>query len=183
MLDETNRLCMECGLCCDGSFFVYVPIGDEETIENLTLCTQKTELAVTQPCTAHQDGACAIYHSGRPRACDEFQCRLLRQLKRGKLDYSTARAEIARIKQLKGKFTAEIAKHCDVAPGDGLAAIYQRFIEQSGIPSDSVAFRQRYSALLLLKASFDYLKQKNFTPNKSKPPTKDSAVPKSATRE
>ena len=104
----TDTLCTRCGLCCDGSLFADVELanGDEATaLEVLGLEIEDAdedggELLV-QPCAALKGRLCSIYPH-RPDCCRTFECRLLREVKRGEVGVKQAKEKIAEtLKQIQ----------------------------------------------------------------------------------
>jgi Fe-S-cluster containining protein len=96
----TDTLCTQCGLCCDGSLFADVELsgrGEATRLEVLGLEIEDDggdrELLV-QPCAALQGRRCAIY-AHRPECCRTFECRLMRDARRGAVSVEQAAALIA----------------------------------------------------------------------------------------
>lgn len=91
-----QSLCRRCGLCCNGTLLVYVPVEAEELRHHAAHWAQagiQVEAArIDLPCGAWQDHGCACY-AHRPQMCAAFQCKLLWQFENGQL----APAEVERI--------------------------------------------------------------------------------------
>src|SRR6266702_3789556 len=86
---DSNSLCLECGLCCNGVIFADVqlrPQDDPARLRALGLAfAQKSKSGVEkfkQPCTAFAGCKCNVY-SDRPTYCREFECLLLKGVKAG----------------------------------------------------------------------------------------------------
>ena len=77
----SESLCLECGLCCDGTVFAAMTIqaDEREYVESLGLSTTPDgdRFVAPQPCPAFQGGCCSLYTIGRPMACGAYSCRLL----------------------------------------------------------------------------------------------------------
>src|ERR1700761_4281735 len=87
----SNSLCLECGLCCNGVIFADVqlqPGDDAAKLRSLGLAFASNQ-KFKQPCTAFGGCRCNIY-SDRPQYCREFECLLLKSVKAGRTETSTA---------------------------------------------------------------------------------------------
>jgi len=90
-LNETlSSICMNCGLCCDGSLFNRVRIRNEEDrklAEKLHLTTFSLpdgKMYFSLPCPFFK-GCCSIYDRPRPNTCGKFFCEPLKKLMDGEL--------------------------------------------------------------------------------------------------
>ena len=108
----TSGLCLQCGLCCDGSLFADVELAARETtaLEVLGLEIEDGEkrepALLLLPCAAFKRKRCSIYPH-RPDCCRTFECRLLKQVESGAISIDRAEEkignafkEIARLKVL-----------------------------------------------------------------------------------
>lgn len=92
MLSEACRLCMQCGLCCDGALFGRARIleGDEFNYTDAWGVTPGRKGAgFPLPCTLLKNKVCPIY-SCRPKICGKYKCRLLRRFENGKTSFAEA---------------------------------------------------------------------------------------------
>lgn len=75
-----ERLCLSCGLCCDGSLYVSTAIRAEEvpvmTRLGVPVLKRGDQHLMTQPCAALVDLACRAYRE-RPRRCASYRCKQL----------------------------------------------------------------------------------------------------------
>jgi Fe-S-cluster containining protein len=100
----TDRLCTQCGLCCDGTLLADVELaGRKEAtrMELLGLMVDEDEEGhglLPLPCSALSGKMCGIY-AHRPKTCRTFECRLLQNAQSGAV--SVARAQ----EQIVGAFT------------------------------------------------------------------------------
>lgn len=99
-LDETlSSICVNCGLCCDGSLFNKGRIWNEEdraTAENLHLSTftqPDDKIYFSLPCPYFKS-CCSIYDRPRPLTCSKFFCEPLKQLQKGELSGAKARKTV-----------------------------------------------------------------------------------------
>lgn len=90
-----ERLCLDCGLCCNGVLFDQVVLQPADQIAALSargLKIKKRQF-FHQPCTALCGSLCQIY-ACRPTRCRAFECRQFQQVAAGKVDENDARARI-----------------------------------------------------------------------------------------
>lgn len=73
-----SRLCRECALCCDGSFFARVPLAEGEASPPAlrVVVNQAGGRYVPQPCSALVGQECSCYEA-RPKACQQYRCTLV----------------------------------------------------------------------------------------------------------
>lgn len=83
---DGSALCLECGLCCDGTVFRHTELGADEAATaralGVTLITigeagPNSYPAIPQGCPLFRDGGCSSYGRWRPKACGDYACRLL----------------------------------------------------------------------------------------------------------
>ncbi len=110
---DSNQLCLECGLCCNGVIFAdgqLQPDDDAERLSALGLVLKRpTRLGGSkfkQPCAAFDGCRCRIY-GDRPQYCREFECLLLKSVTDGKTEFvaaqriiRTARRRADKVKRL-----------------------------------------------------------------------------------
>jgi len=96
-----SSLCLDCGLCCDGTLFHAVPIAPEEAARlagRVTLTPDRRELL--QSCRALEGCRCTVYED-RPSTCRQYRCVVLSAFQSGRLDEQKARAVLAEIFALR----------------------------------------------------------------------------------
>ena len=78
---DGSSLCLQCGMCCDGTLF-----GDARLLENevelaasLGLEQERVDdgLRFRLPCSLFLDGCCSIYDQQKPAVCESYRCELL----------------------------------------------------------------------------------------------------------
>src|SRR5437879_2652756 len=97
----TNSLCTGCGLCCNGSLFADVELTNRDEASALEVMGLDIEddddddrRLLLQPCGALKGKRCSIYPY-RPDCCRAFECRLLRDVKRGAVGIDLAKEKVA----------------------------------------------------------------------------------------
>ncbi len=115
-----EKLCLACGLCCDGTIFADVKLQARDSatrlrwlgVPVLAASTKGCGPGFTQPCPALNGGGCKIY-AERPQYCRQFDCLLLKDVKAG--ETTPARA-LKLIQKARGQ--ADEARHLMQGLGD-----------------------------------------------------------------
>ena len=109
-----GRLCLHCGICCNGVLFkdVVLQPGDHlpvlgalaknrPTAGGIASATGRRNLGkLAQPCQALEaDGRCCFYED-RPRRCREFECLLFHSVREGVISSETALKRILQVQHL-----------------------------------------------------------------------------------
>ena len=94
-----TSLCIDCGLCCDGTMYSTVEINEADRQARLqkkgfNLLLQDGKSVFEQPCTAFGSGCCSIY-AQRPAMCRAYRCALLRKHDANEISTHDAKALIA----------------------------------------------------------------------------------------
>jgi uncharacterized protein len=88
-----DRLCLQCGLCCNGVLFRDVelqPGDDADRLKTLRMPVRGKAGKFNQPCTAlGADCRCRIY-TDRPSRCRSFECVLLLEVIAGETEVEPA---------------------------------------------------------------------------------------------
>lgn len=101
---DSNPICLECGLCCNGVIFADLQLrpGDDLTRLQALLPGARVKLKskskFPQPCVALDGCRCRIY-ADRPRYCREFDCLLLKNVKSGRINQDAALGTIRTARQ------------------------------------------------------------------------------------
>jgi uncharacterized protein len=97
---DPGKLCLSCGLCCNGVIFADVKLEPEDSAERLRALglpvgaprSATSTPRFTQPCAALEGCRCRVY-ADRPKYCRQFECVLFRSVAAGR----TQPAEALRI--------------------------------------------------------------------------------------
>lgn len=94
MQDPSEKLCLACGMCCDGTLhnFTYLRIEEVSQAEKLGLRVARYSREapiIWQPCTAYAWPNCQVYIA-RPQSCRQYRCKLLNTLDSGLLELARA---------------------------------------------------------------------------------------------
>lgn len=112
-MNAIDRLCTNCGLCCDGTLFadVELRLGDDlERLAQLGLALTKKgprKFAFAQPCACFDGKYCKIYDQ-RPGQCRLFECGVLKKASAGKMSVDEALKIISDAKALADTVRAHL---------------------------------------------------------------------------
>lgn len=149
-----HRLCLACGLCCNGVLFADVRLAPGGAVEPLQAAgipvrQRAKTCGFSQPCVALQaNGACAVY-ADRPSMCRQFECGLLKDVAAGELSEAGALRQIRRAQTLADKVRSLLAasgNHQDHRP---LTKRYQAVMRQPIALADGDEAGDRRGELML----------------------------------
>jgi Fe-S-cluster containining protein len=109
-LSDTLALCMQCGLCCDGTFYGSVVASRDERARlervGLRIVDQADgSMTLRQPCSALRGCLCTVY-SDRPTSCAKYECSLRKKLSAGDCTKDEALAKVTRMRNLLAQIRA-----------------------------------------------------------------------------
>lgn len=110
-MSDSSNICLECGLCCNGTLIGFVQVEPEELPEIRKIMNIEEERGhgfFLQPCSKFCDG-CTIY-SQRPKQCDLFKCGLLNAVEQKALDFDLAVEKINVVKLKKVALEKKLAQ-------------------------------------------------------------------------
>ena len=124
-MTSTPRLCLACGLCCNGAINQYTRVQVDEAgallQQGLPVQPRPEGFFLEQPCAALQpDLLCRVY-ALRPQACRRYECKLYKKHAAGLVSTDEALAIIARARRLQADetaaatFRAYLARHFEPA--------------------------------------------------------------------
>lgn len=137
-----SELCLDCGLCCDGTLFRQVKITESERAALITLGigvgAKKGAPVMPLPCGKLNGKCCTIYEA-RPGGCRAFVCALGTKLTRKEVTLDEAKAHVremqarlAVLREVLGGGDALVLRRAreamdGAAPlADGVAEAFQR---------------------------------------------------------
>lgn len=110
-MNDSSKLCLSCGLCCDGTLIGFVHLDSEELPKVKKVMDIKEVSGhgfFLHPCDKYCDG-CGIY-ADRPKACASFSCGLLKSREQKELSFNSAAETIGLVKQKKKDIQKMLAK-------------------------------------------------------------------------
>jgi hypothetical protein len=128
-----SRLCLACGMCCNGVLFHIVRLQPADSVKHLEaqglkVKRKKREPYFNQPCPFLHSCTCGIYEM-RPIRCRAFECRQLKRLENDETTEADAMLAIEEVKRRVANVEA-LLQHC-------------------GNTSTTVALAERYAQVLL----------------------------------
>jgi Fe-S-cluster containining protein len=109
--DEAS-ICVECGLCCDGTVVSHLAVRDESDLGvplaalGVTLLVEADPPVFALPCPALHERRCSVYDLHRPSACGLFECAVSSAVAAGTMARADARAVIAETVSLRDRVRA-----------------------------------------------------------------------------
>ncbi len=141
---DGSRLCLACGLCCQGLLHDWVRLRNVEVEParrlGLSIEMRQGEAMFAQPCPCHQGGRCMVYQE-RPSPCREYRCKLLRGCLSGKVSWEEGLLRVEQAQRLVAAIRGRLG-----APRPG-ASLWQQVREDGTFAGDSEA-RLEIAALL-----------------------------------
>ena len=93
---DGSELCLQCGMCCDGTLFPIATLkeGEQAFAESLGLVVESqpdgSVLGFQLRCPRFVDGGCSIYAHPRPHICGAYHCELLKGYEAGTMELDEA---------------------------------------------------------------------------------------------
>jgi Fe-S-cluster containining protein len=159
---EANALCMQCGLCCDGTFYGSVVVADDERPRlervGLRIVQDGGATAMPQPCSALRGCLCAVYEE-RPTACAAYECVLRKSVSTGARSMDEA---IAAVAQMRGLLTIiRTAFECPAS-----MSIWERILamEEPATPEAAAVAARTYAGAIAAVGELLALGRAHFEP-------------------
>lgn len=103
--ENEQTICLECGLCCDGTLFGHAELGPGER-GNLPAMIEQNVFVLDGkdffrlPCLYFRD-KCTIYDRPRAEVCGSYRCRLLSDMKEERITAVEALEIIRRAREMR----------------------------------------------------------------------------------
>lgn len=103
---EEQDICIDCGLCCDGTLFSQAVLRKSERgnlppkIEESSVTGTEADYYFNLPC-GYFAGRCSIYESRRPEVCSRYRCQILHDISGGKISAEKAKDVVSQAKVLR----------------------------------------------------------------------------------
>jgi hypothetical protein len=94
-----SKICMQCGMCCDGTLFTKAKIKNSEdellakSLGLTTFSTSDSKIFFKQPCQLFNK-TCTIYDKPRPNVCSKFICEPLKKLRTNEITFNDAETQL-----------------------------------------------------------------------------------------
>lgn len=145
-----SDLCLQCGMCCDGTLFLNASVmpGERELVESLGFSTRDAPARdmFALPCSAFLEGCCSLYSVERPHICSAYRCRPLEELEADRMTLEEGEEIIRLMRALARTLEDEMG----MKPGSFTRVALSAFIERHQPRRDP----ERYATFL---ATYDRL--------------------------
>lgn len=164
---SVDRLCPNCGMCCNGVLFADVELrkgDDARRLAELGLSLVKkgrSKMAFAQPCACFDGKLCGIY-AGRPKRCRTFECGLLQRVQAGELDADAALKTIAQTKRQAEKVRVLLRQLGQTDEGLAMTTRYTQAMSAPVDLSDHETDSERRGELMLAVDELMQLFQRSF---------------------
>jgi hypothetical protein len=152
-LSDAARLCLDCGLCCNGVLFDQVRLQPGDHAKALTARGLKIKKGqwFNQPCTALRGSLCQLYQD-RPLRCRQFECRQFRGVAAGDIRHESAAARIADVREQVAGIEAQLSA---MGGGNLRKPLAQRYATAREASPDAEGFSAVTAAMNRLQAALD----------------------------
>ncbi|MBL8950295.1 MAG: YkgJ family cysteine cluster protein [Myxococcaceae bacterium] len=136
-----SELCQQCGLCCSGALFTFLPVTEEEAKRVVPLGVRTEQrrdgrLALLLPCAVLRSTRCGAYDA-RPARCREYVCELGKAVQRRERPLDAALAVVDEAKRGLAELEALLGPP---EPGD-VRSTLQRAQQAEAREPDDVWFK------------------------------------------
>jgi len=156
-------------MCCDGTIFHYVRLQPRDSAKalialGLKLKRKRKRDHLLQPCPAHRDCQCSIYHD-RPERCRLFECKQLQKVSAGEITESEASEKIQEARERVNKILALFELAGETNSKGPLTIRFEKIL---AMPLDSAAGGEAdlRARLILEMGEFEALIESDFRPAK-----------------
>ncbi len=90
---NNKNICVNCGLCCDGTLFTFAKIRENEIIDpsfDFNVSDSDGKKGFKLGCCYLKDKTCTIYDRRPYSICSRFKCKTLQSFTENKIDYAKA---------------------------------------------------------------------------------------------
>lgn len=173
-----EKLCLTCGLCCNGVIFADVQLkrGDgAERLKELGLRLKQIRLRqneearpvqwkFSQPCAAFDGCHCRIYED-RPKHCRAFDCALLKSVNAGEVKVSDALLSIEKARRRAEKVRQLLRKLGDKDESIALSVRFRRMVKRIQQTNVKPQTAETFSELTLADHNLNLILSEKFYPN------------------
>lgn len=164
-MHAAEKLCLACGLCCDGSLFGHVRLGPEDNVRRLkaaglpvTVSRGAARVArFRQPCAAlGEGGRCAVY-AERPAQCRRFECGIFRDAAAGRITFPAALRLVKKARRQADTVRALLRALGDTTDEEALDERFRRVLRRMETGGADAAAAAAFSELGIAMHAFTRL--------------------------
>ena len=164
-----EKLCLACGLCCDGALFRDVELQPDDDAARLVALglpveRRKTQARFPQPCAALcADQRCRVY-SERPRHCRDFECALFQSVAAGRTRLTAALRLVATARQRAERVRRGLRVLGDADEPTALSVRFRRTAKRLETGATDAASADTFSRITLAFHRLNVLLSEKFYP-------------------
>lgn len=147
-----KNICINCGLCCDGTLFKFAKIKEDEMIDPIVAAnisySDDGKKRLRQRCCFLKGKICSIYDK-RPLVCAGFKCKQLESFVSNNISYDEAMKTINETIVLKESIERNLLIEFPEITADSLYEKMEIFENYYLALEEPLGFRKKYSRLIL----------------------------------
>ena len=134
-----SKICIQCGLCCDGTLFTKAKIKnseDELLAKSLGLTifsNSDSQIFFEQPCQLFNK-TCTIYDKPRPNCCSKFICQPLQKVRTNDITFIDAENQILLALEIR----RQVMETASLIPDYNKHSVQQLLAEITPKPSSKI---------------------------------------------
>jgi uncharacterized protein len=149
-LPLASRLCLACGLCCDGTVYGHALSNDQEAdraneLGFRMISTPEGKPAFSLPCHYLEGTACTRYDKWKPAVCSEYFCRVQIRAASGEINEDKALNLISKARQLRDGVAQLLPSGLNI--GSGRKVLEDLAAKGGVLGKDNAGFAMRMFAL------------------------------------
>ena len=183
MASSSQSLCLDCGLCCDGTIFSSVPLKPDDEITPLKtvgidiVSDRDANRLFKLPCAAHKNCTCTVY-ANRPQVCRIYKCELLKRFERDEIPHEAALEIINKVVSLKNEVNAlALAASTNMQSKEEVTFLMKRWWGKSSIGATNQNYADVFLKFGALQIYLDRFFRKKPTSPAVAPGTSESVSP------
>ena len=164
---DSETLCKECGLCCEGVFhtFAYLYTDNDISIVKMANIPMEFNTEVNSntfilQCPAF-NGLCSIYPE-RPSVCSSHQCNLLKSVIRNDIILDDALIKVSQVKKILNNILPILKSHANNHISSQPEYLINNILDKMETTSMRDKFKQDNKKLFMEYGIFYFLKNKYF---------------------
>ncbi len=169
-MNAAEKLCLACGLCCDGSLFGHVRLGPEDDARRLKAAglpvtvSRGAERVVRfrQPCAAlGADCRCAVY-AERPGQCRRFECGIYKDAVAGRIEFPAALRLVKKARRQADTVRGLLRALGETGEKRSLGGRFRRVLRRMETDGGDAAAADAFAELGLAMHAFTRLAEEKF---------------------
>lgn len=163
-----SDLCINCGLCCNGTLFSHAHMREHEIEQVVRLGMKKSTDTVMDcfslPCPRLEGTVCSCY-GDRPLVCGEFMCRLVDSLVAGEIDLQASLGIVERTREISNEVREQLSEITGGGPDLSISELTRKLTSMLEEADDPREFRRANARLFLGLATLHIGLRTHFVPD------------------